>query len=120
MLVVTKIMVDNQAKRLPKLKNKERNQDGAGQVPLTTMWGKTVLHHICRQLRKPLGLLQLRALLQRRRPLHLRSSSAAAAASGVELRWGYRRGDAAQRGRMVLVSDASTSCAQKNLVGKRV
>ena len=55
------------------LKNKEGNQDGAGQVPHYKMWGKMVLHHMCRQLRKRLDLLRLRAQLQRRRLLPLRA-----------------------------------------------
>ena len=105
-----------------KLKKQEGNQDGAGQVPryhvgedgpspyVSTAhetFGPTTTSSSTSNAAAEPSITSLAAAAGP-------SSSTAAAASGAALRWGYRRGDAAERGPVILSQISQHPLGQRN------
>ena len=99
-----------------KLKNLEGNQDGIGQVPRYHAGEDGPLPYVPTQ--EPFGPTTTSSSTSNaaaepssstsNAAAEPSSSTAAAAASGAALRWGYRRGDAAERGRVVVQAGSQT------------
>ncbi|CAL1157000.1 unnamed protein product [Cladocopium goreaui] len=88
-----------------KLKSLEGNQDGIGQVPRYHAGEDGPLPYVPTQ--EPFGPTTTSSSTSNA-AAEPSSSTAAAAASGAVLRWGYRRGGAAERGRVVVQAGSQT------------
>ena len=103
-----------------KLRNPEGNQDGTGQVPRYHAGEDGPLPYVPTQ--EPFGPTTTSSSTSNAAgesssstaaAAESSSSTAAAAASGAALRWGYRRGDAAERGRVVVSQIPQTPCTHR-------